>query len=235
MSFYQVLTPYYDEIFPLNQQAFSFLSTYFLKEQSILDIGAGTGSMAIALGEHGANVTAIEPEETMSEEIRLKAGLKGLSVAVSTLSMEQIDELRGTFDGMYCIGNTLAHLQTLNAVEKFLGNCYQNLQVNGRFIVQLVNYDKVLANDNFAFPDIIKENFTFTRKYKKDKDRILFKTIVKTKNELFENTVPLYPLTSEQLINKLENAGFQKIDVYGNYKKDPFTIDSQALITVAYK
>ena len=233
MSFYKVLSPYYDFIFPLNNNALSFLSTSFNKGESLLDIGAGTGSMAIALAEKGLIVTAIEPEETMAEHIGLKAVTSEVPLSIHTKSMEQIEQLQETFDGIYCIGNTLAHLQNLEDLESFLNKCFKKLKQNGRLILQLVNYDNVISNDNFSFPVIKKENFVFTRQYEKKKEHILFTTTLTTDKESKVNTVSLYPITSLQLIPLLEKAGFQEIQAYGSFKGESYSPNSQALIVVA--
>lgn len=43
MTFYQVLSPYYNEIFPANEKQINFITSYLEKGHSVLDVGAGTG------------------------------------------------------------------------------------------------------------------------------------------------------------------------------------------------
>ena len=215
MSFYQDLTSYYDEIFPLNQTAFSFISPFFQKGDSVLDIGAGTGNMAIALAQAELIVTASEPEERMAEAIRKKANS---NMPVHTKSMEEIGEFAESFDGILCIGNTLPHLSNTEAIEAFLEKCYEKLNVNGTLILQQVNYDKVLTQDDFPFPTIEKDHFTFTRHYEKKDDHILFTSRVTANGESIENTIPLFPITSEQLISLLKKVGFQPVDTMETLK-----------------
>ncbi|MFO1446227.1 class I SAM-dependent methyltransferase [Bacillus sp. Bva_UNVM-123] len=234
MSFYEALSPYYDRIFPLNQLACSFLSSYFHNGEAVLDIGAGTGSMAIALADKGLQVTALEPEETMAEQIRLKAVSSGLNIAVNTTSMEEIDLLQEHYDGIYCIGNTIAHLQNLGEIEGFLSKCYKKLNQNGKLILQTVNYDHVLSNQHFSFPVIQKEDFIFTREYEKKDEKILFTTKLAASEDSIINTVPLYPITSQQLIPLLNKVGFQTVYLYGNFKRDDYSMNAQALIIVAF-
>lgn len=232
MSFYHDLTVYYDEIFPLNKTAFSFISPFFEKGQSVLDIGAGTGNMAIALAGEGLMITASEPEEKMAQSIRKKANSK---VSVHTKSMEEMGEFQENFDGILCIGNTLPHLPNIEAIQAFLGKCYEKLNKDGKMILQQVNYDKILSQDDFSFPIIEKENFTFTRHYEKKEDHILFTSRLTADGETIENTIPLFPVTSQQLTSLLKKVGFQTVDVYGNFKGEPHSVTSPALVTVAKK
>ena len=196
-------------------------------------MGAGIGNMAIALAEKGLQVTASEPEATMAESIRHKSDLKQLSVNVHTKSIEQIGEFQGNFDGIVCIGNTLPHLPTIEAVEDYLHQCKRKLKQDGLLILQQVNYDKVLANVDFTFPVIEKEDFCFTRHYQQNDEQILFTSRLTINGNTTKSTIPLYPVTSKQLISILKNSGFHTTEVYGNFKAERHTIESPALIVVA--
>ena len=235
MPFYESLAPYYDQIFPLNEDACSFLLSHFDNAKSILDIGAGTGSMAIALAQKGLNVIAVEPDETMAEYIHQKSTSNRVSVAVYIKDMQQIDQVIETVDGMYCIGNTLAHLNNLEEVEAFIKKCYETLNKGGTLIFQLVNYDKVLSDPDFSFPTIKRDTLTFTRQYKQDEEKIFFSTNLTINRKSFANTTSLYPVTSTPLISILKNVGFQLNHLYGNFKLKDYTMDSPALIIVAKK
>lgn len=235
MSFYHDLSSYYDQIFPLNQTAYTFISQHFHEGNSLLDMGAGTGNMAIALAENGVNVTASEPEETMAESIKEKAKSKGLLLSVHTKAMEEIDKFQENFDGILCIGNTLPHLSDLESVEKYLQKCYIKLKPNGTIILQQVNYDRVLSKNDFSFPAIEKEDFTFLRHYEKKDEHLLFTSSLTINGETTGNTIPLYPVTSHQLILILKKVGFQVVDVYGNFKGESYSTESPALVTVARK
>ena len=233
MSFYKNLASYYDRIFPLNQIALSFISQYFQEGDVILDMGAGTGNMAIALAEKGLHVTASEPEETMAAAIRHKSEQKELSVHVQTKSMEQMGEFQESFDGIVCIGNTLPHLPSIEAVEDYLHQCIRKLKKDGVLILQLVNYDKVLGSDDFTFPVIEKEDFRFTRHYQKSDEQILFTSKLTIDGNTTESTIPLYPITSKQLIFLLKKVGYYTTEAYGNFKAESLTYQSPALILVA--
>ncbi|PFU69301.1 class I SAM-dependent methyltransferase, partial [Bacillus thuringiensis] len=106
MTFYQKLMPYYDEIFPKNEKQLNFIASYLQEGDSVIDVGAATGNVANALVEKGMIVTAMEPEKKMVDKISEKAITHKGRLFVNTLRMQQIDDVPGIFDGIYCIGNT---------------------------------------------------------------------------------------------------------------------------------
>lgn len=235
MAFYQSISSHYDKIFPLNNVAFTFISTHFKQGEKILDMGAGTGNLALALVEAGFDVVASEPDLAMMENIKQKCHSKGVSLSVHSKSMEQLTEFNDSYDGIICVGNTLPHLQSNESIEKFIKDSYMKLNDHGRLILQLVNYEYVLSSDEFSFPVIEKENFTFTRHYEITPDKVLFTSRLMKEDETMENTIPLTPITSKELIPMIKNAGFNQIDVFGNFKCDVYSEQSNAFICVAKK
>src|SRR3954451_4911266 len=103
MSFYQSFASYYDRIFPLNQTTLSFVSNFFQPGECILDMGAGTGNLAIAVADNGIDVAASEPDGTMAESIRSNVHMKGSTLSVHTKAMDQIEEFHRKYDGIICI------------------------------------------------------------------------------------------------------------------------------------
>jgi glycine/sarcosine N-methyltransferase len=98
-----------------------------------------------------------------------------------------------------------------------------------------VNYDRVLSKNDFSFPAIEKEDFSFTRHYEKKDEHLLFTSRLTINEVATENTIPLYPVTSQQLSSILKKIGFQMVDVYGNFKGESHSTESPALVTVARK
>lgn len=232
---YQDLVPFYDRIFPLNQPALNFIMEVVNKGESLLDIGAGTGNLAIALAEKGYKVTASEPEERMAKAIREKAIAKNVEVNVYTKTMEEVDEFTDQFHAIVCVGNTLPHLPNIPSIKQFFQKCHSTLKEGGKLIIQTVNYDKVLGTTEFSFPVINTNDFIFERHYEKKGEHILFTTKLTTNTGVIENTIPLFPITAEQLISLLHEANFHTIELYGNFKKEKHTVESPATIVIATK
>ncbi|MFB6465571.1 class I SAM-dependent methyltransferase [Cytobacillus sp. Hz8] len=235
MSFYETLAPYYDQIFPTNEKAFRFLSICFKGKRNLLDVGAGTGNMAFSLANSGYMVSALEPEASFTEEIRKKIIRSRNHLKLYRKNMQQLNELNEIYDGIYCIGNTLVHLNNLEEITQFFRDSYLTLANDGVMIIQTVNYENILTKEQFSFPIIKRDTFTFERKYEISKDTVLFTTTLTSDGKAKINTTKLYPAVADQLVSSLKSCGFHDITVYGNYDFQNYSSNSPALILVAKK
>ena len=161
------------------------------------------------------------------------------SIDFSVLSMTDLDRLDSRFSGIYCIGNTLVHLEDLSQVEGMLRQT-RNLLVNeGVLIIQIVNYDRILSRGIDHLPAMHAGPVTMERQYAMDPDgrHIIFTIELEehqgsSVNHLKESTV-LLPLTSAELTGFLQNESFSEISLYGTYEGGEFTADSPACIVKA--
>ena len=229
-QFYNQIAEKYDFIFPLSPAHQTFFASE-LQGKTILDVGAATGNLTAYLSSQGYEVTAID----LSERLIAKAAEK--SVNVQQRNMLTIDELPA-FDNIVCIGNTLPHLDSKASVRLFLQKAYKQLSQGGKLILQLVNFEKYFAQRQEDYlgslPLIANDKVKFERYYYLNSEgRIIFKTIL---DDTIENEELLQPILANELTQWLSQIGFQAIDLYGNFKKDPFDPNaSMALIIVAEK
>jgi len=229
-QFYNQIAEKYDFIFPLSPAHKTFFASE-LHGKTILDVGAATGNLTAYLSSQGYEVTAID----LSERLIAKAAEKG--VIVQQRNMLAIDELP-TFDNIVCIGNTLPHLDSKTSVQLFLQKVYRQLTQGGKLVLQLVNFQKYFAQQQGDYlgnlPLIENDKVKFERYYYLNEEgKIRFKTIL---DDTIKNEELLQPIFADQLTQWLTQIGFQAINLYGNFKKDPFDKEkSMALIVTAVK
>ena len=229
-QFYNQIAEKYDFIFPLSPAHQTFFASE-LQGKTILDVGAATGNLTAYLSSQGYEVTAID----LSERLIAKAAEKGITV--QQLNMLAIDELP-TFDNIVCIGNTLPHLDSKASVQLFLKKAYGQLTQGGKLVLQLVNFEKYFAQRQGDYlgslPLIANDKVKFERFYYLNSEgRIIFRTIL---DDTIENEELLQPIFADELSQWLTQIGFKVINLYGNFKKDPFDKEkSMALIIIAEK
>jgi glycine/sarcosine N-methyltransferase len=125
-----------------------------------------------------------------------------------------------------CFGNTLVHLQTLELIQQMLKGVFTILKPGGRFLLQILNYDYIFAEQVSELPNIETENIRFIRKYKFEENSplIRFQTelILKKEEKSILNETLLFGLKSAELIELLKEAGFTEIELFSNFKQEPF-------------
>lgn len=233
-NFYSNINEYYDFIFKANQNQVDFINSFTSPMGNILDVGCGTGSLAIKLSSSDRKVSAIDFDPKMIERALEKK-------IDSNVSFEQMDMLEisdgfknDKFDTIYCFGNTLAHLTSLSKISSFCKSSYNLLGKGGNLLIQVVNFDKVLANNISSLPLIDNENVKFERYYSLEKSNglIEFKTKLTSKSNTDElnNSIKLYPIKKDELKDILEDIGFLNIEFYSNFKKNNWSIDGMPTI-----
>ena len=229
-QFYNCIAEKYDFIFPLSPTHQTFFASE-LCGKTVLDVGAATGNLTAHLLSQGYEVTAID----LSDRLIAEAAKKG--IVVQPLNMLHIDQL-AIFDNIVCIGNTLPHLDSKTSVQLFLQKAYEQLAQKGKLILQIVNFQKYFAQKQGNYlgnlPLIANDKVKFERFYYLNiEGKIIFKTIL---DDTIENEELLQPIFADELTQWLSKIGFQAINLYGNFKKDPFDPNtSMALIIVTEK
>jgi SAM-dependent methyltransferase len=241
LGFYEELSKYYDIVFPLGQAQLNFISSRAMRKKKILDLAAGTGNYSIALSKMGYEVTAVDLDEEMVRKVEEKNKAEGTNTKALILDMKEVENLSDKFDLIICIGNSLVHLQNKEEIQTLIKKLYKLLEKDGVLIIQIVNYDRILDNNVKELPLISREDkgVKFIRNYEKENEKILFKSKLviseDSEEKVYDNVVELYPLRSGDLELILKEAGFKKVDLYGDFNEGQYNLSSMATVVAARK
>ena len=239
MPFYSQIVEAYDQLFPLNMKQVEFVENAVggnLAAKRIMDIGCGTGSLSIALARRSAVVRGFDYDREMvikAEEKRPQA----LDLQFQEGDMKATAALysNSMFDAVLCFGNTLVHLTSLDEVKAVFSNISKQILQGGKFLFQIINYDRILAENVDALPTIQTDKYNFVRNYIHRSDgNIDFETILSTGDEKIENTVPLLAVTKSQIVELLEPI-FGDIKCYGGFDGSDWSKDTFHLVVEATK
>lgn len=182
------LAPYYDLIFPPGKPQLDFVSQVLGRLHHpagrLLDVGCGTGGHALALAGAGLNVTGVDLSRAMVSRAHAKARAwetdptrragAGRHAPVPRFILGDMTDLEGLppdpsrpYDAVICLGNTLASLLSAAELGAALGEMARVVRVDGRAILQTVNYDRPEAAGETSFPPIRlpgPENLVFERR-----------------------------------------------------------------------
>ncbi len=237
---YDRLAPVYEWIFPLNEVAFQYLDRKLKPAPAnVLDVGCGTGSMVRALVGTGRNVTGADPSPDMIREAnRIADPNEGARWIPGGMLDVGSGPLKGPWDAILCLGNTLPHLSEIALIERFVQQCFQALHTSGMLVIQTVNFSRFEAEGEYTFPPLNRNGFQLFRRYEKAEspDRINFRTRLEgPEGLLIEGTEALYPVSADELTTLMEKTGFREIHLSGSFKGDNAAPDSPALIVRGVK
>lgn len=243
MSFYKILSKYYDEVFKLQQSTLQFIDEELNEKDTVLDMACGTFSYGLELVKNGKEVLGIDLNECMINQAEEKS--KEYNVELFNEDIRNINvifkDMR--FKEIFCIGNSLVHLPFKSEIEDVIKKGYKILENGGVFIVGIINYDRILEKKIKELPEIINEDLgiTFIREYKyiEGSEYIDFSENLTIKNnedsETYNETIKLLPVLKDELIKIFKNIGFTKVEIFGDYKKSQWSKDSYNTIIKAWK
>ena len=240
--FYHRLAAYYDLIFPPEQNKTAFLHREFaaVGAKRILDLACGTGTYAVELTRLGYEAWGTDLEPALIELAQIKAADDLPAARFTVGDMREPEVLGLMFDGLFCIGNSLAHLIEINDLKVALAAMRRVLNSPGRAVLQIVNFDRILSLGETELPLIEREGLTFARIYRPSgEERLQFDSVLAVTGVdkgagRFENSVTLRPIRRAELERLLLEAGFTGVRVYGDFKYGEFNeANSQATVVVA--
>lgn len=116
-KFYTRIADYYDNIFPTGEAQLQLISkTAGQPPKDILDVACGSGGYSNGLSDMGYRITAIDLDEKMVESLKEKDD----NIDARVLNMLHIEQLPGKYDLIFCIGNSLVHLNDPGEIGAFL-------------------------------------------------------------------------------------------------------------------
>jgi len=99
-----------------------------------LELGIGTGRIALPLSRRGVRVHGIDLSPAMLTELQTKPGADDVAVTLGDLAVTRVT---GTFTLVYLLRNTITNLTTQEAqVECFL-NAAAHLEAGGCFVIEV--------------------------------------------------------------------------------------------------
>jgi SAM-dependent methyltransferase len=100
-----------------------------------LELGIGTGRIALPLARRGVRVHGIDLSADMVAQLRTKPGGEDIPVTIGDFATTKVD---GKFALAYVVFNSIMNLRTQDAQVACFENVAEHLEPQGRFVVEIM-------------------------------------------------------------------------------------------------
>ncbi len=210
----------------------------------VLDAACGTGHHAIALAGEGYQVLGADLSVPMIVRAEENASARGANATFVAAGLGGYADLGQTFDAAICLGNSLPHLLSGQAVAGALDDFASVLRPGGVLVIQNRNFDRVWREqERFMPPQTFcgaEGEWLFLRFYDFHEESITFNMLrLRRTADSWSQDVEateLRPIFARDLASALERAGFAPVTLYGSYDGAPFDPGTSGdLIAVAVR
>ena len=101
----------------------------------VLELGIGTGRIALPLAGRGVSVHGIDLSRAMVDQMRAKPGGDAIDVTVGDFATTKVD---GTFSLAFLVFNTIMNLTTQEAQVACFRNVADHLELGGCFVIEVL-------------------------------------------------------------------------------------------------
>jgi len=101
---------------------------------AVLELGVGTGRIALPLSRRGIRVHGIELSPAMIARLRTEPGADAVGVTIGDFTTARVD---GTFTLVYLVRNTITNLTTQDDQVDCFRNVAAHLEPGGRFVIEV--------------------------------------------------------------------------------------------------
>lgn len=216
----------------------------------ILEMGVGTGRIAIALAEAGHTVVGIDRSTAMLERARTRLAGLNLTGSVDVRQQQMVDvgtEPDSRFGLILFSLNSLLHLEDAPAQDAALAAARSALSPDGMVLIDvlfpspayLMQLDRTQVHEgSWTMPDrTVVDKWSWREVHVADQciATTLWYDLFASDGSFrrVRTAFDMRYVTPSELFRMLETAGFDSIRAYGSYELDPLYDNSDRLIVTA--
>jgi SAM-dependent methyltransferase len=195
-----------------------------------LELGIGTGRIALPLARRGIRVHGIDLSEAMVARLRAKPGAEDIEVTIGDFARTRVE---GTFTVAYLVFNTINNLTTQGQQIACFENVAAHLEPGGCFVIEVgvPELQRLPPGETVRAFDISATHLGFDEFDVASQGLISHHyAVVEGKLEL--HSVPFRYVWPAELDLMARLAGMRLRERWSDWKREPFTSESRQHVSV---
>jgi len=196
-----------------------------------LELGIGTGRIAVPLAQRGIPVHGIDLSEAMVARLRAKPGAEPIGVTIGDFATTRVD---GTFTVAYLVYNTINNLTTQDAQVACFQNVGAHLAPGGHFVIEVGVPDlRRLPPGQTAVPFTVAPDRLGFDEYDVVGQGMVSHHYWRKEDGGFDSlSVPFRYVWPAELDLMARIAGMDLTDRWAGWERAPFTSESRSHVSV---
>jgi SAM-dependent methyltransferase len=195
-----------------------------------LELGIGTGRIALPLAQRGIRVHGIDLSEAMVARLRAKPGAEEIGVTIGDFATTTVE---GRFSLAYLIFNTIMNLTTQDEQVACFQNVAAHLQPGGRFVIEVGVPDlQRLPPGETVRPFTVSATRLGFDEYDIASQGLISHHYWAVDGKLEGDSMPFRYVWPEELDLMARLAGMSLRERWSGWKREPFTSDSRQHVSV---
>jgi len=195
-----------------------------------LELGIGTGRIALPLAQRGVPVHGIELSQAMVARLRAKPGGEDIGVTIGDFATTNVE---GSFSVAYLVANTIMNLTTQAAQVACFRNVAAHLEPSGCFVIEVIvpALQRLPPGETFYVFDWGETHWGIEEYDVANQGSISHHfRVVDGKIEL--RSIPFRYVWPAELDLMAQLAGMELRERWATWKREPFTSDSRKHVSV---
>ena len=195
-----------------------------------LELGIGTGRIALPLAQRGVPVHGIELSGAMVARLRAKPGGDDIHVTIGDLATTTVG---GTFSLAYLVFNTIFNLTTQEAQVACFRNVAAHLVPGGCFVIEagVPDVQRLVPGENIRAFRVSENRWGFDE-YDIATQRLTSHHLEVVEGRLERVSVPFRYAWPAELDLMAQLAGMRLRERWSGWKREPLTSDSRQHVSI---
>ena len=195
-----------------------------------LELGIGTGRIALPLAQRGVSVHGIDMSNAMVARLRAKAGAEDIGVTIGDFATTTVD---GTFSLAYLVFNTILNLTTQAEQVACFRNVAAHLESGGCFVIEvgLPELQRLPPGETMRVFHADETSWGIDE-YDVANQGLISHHFELVDGGLERTSVPFRYAWPAELDLMAELAGMSLRERWSGWKREPFTSDSRKHVSV---